>query len=152
MNPRRQLLSALFLGAMTLSLLGCGSDSPSSITGPDDTSPPQAPANVSSHFDEATGRDWLTWTPSASANVMGYEVHYSDSPSGIDVNLGSVEASEHEYVLPPVGEPTTQWYRLRAINSNGVPSAFTAPVEVVRTEWTGVQPTTSGPGSDRDPE
>ena len=142
MNPRRHLLSALFLGAMTLSLVGCGSESPSSITGPDDTSPPQAPANVSSHFDDATGRDWLTWDPSASANVTGYEVHYSDSPSGIDINLGSVEASEHEYVLPPVAEPTTQWYRLRAINNNGVPSAFTAPVEVQRAGWTGGHPTT----------
>lgn len=152
MNPRRQLLSALFLGAMTLSLLGCGSESPSSITGPDDTSPPQAPANVASRYDEATNRDWLTWDPSASANVVGYEVHYSDSPSGIDINLGSVEASENEYVLPPVAEPTTQWYRLRAIGSNGVPSAFTSPVEVQRAGWTGSQTPTTGSEPTHDSE
>src|SRR5690349_1959545 len=91
-NPRRQLLSALFLGAMTLSLVGCNSDS-SSINAPDDLSPPQSPANLHARFDVPTQRDWLVWDASGSANVSSYEVNFSDSPSGLGSVAGVVAAS-----------------------------------------------------------
>ena len=140
MNPRRQILSALFLGAMTLSLVGCNSDSTSSVIGPDDLSPPQAPSNVHSRYDVPTQRDWLGWNPSASANVASYEVHWSDSPSGIGRRLGTVDATDVDYPLPIVPENTQEYYRLRAVGTNGVPSAFTAPILVQRSGWNAAQP------------
>lgn len=147
MNPRRQLLSALILGAMTAFLVGCNSESPTAVI-PEDLSPPQTPGNLHARFDVPTGRDWLAWDPSASSTVTGYEVYYSDSPSGISVNLGEVDANSTEYALPLVPETTTQYYRLRAIGSNGVPSAFTSPIEVQRAGWDGGQsPDDPTPGS-----
>ena len=143
MNPRRQILSALFLGAMTLSLAGCGSDS-SSITTPNDTAPPQAPANLHARFDVPTKRDWLGWTPSSSPNVGSYEVRYSDSPSGNDYLLTTVDASTSDVPLPLVSDPTTQYYRVRAIGANGNPSGFTQKLQVDRAGWGG-DPTTSDP-------
>jgi hypothetical protein len=146
-KPRRQLLSALLLGAMTLFLVGCNSESPTSVI-PEDLSPPQAPANVHARFDVPTGRDWLAWDPSSSPNVSAYEVHYSDSPSGIDHTLGNVDSGSNEYALPLVAENTTQYYRLRAIGNNGVPSAFTPPIQVQRSGWDGGQdPNDPKPGT-----
>ena len=148
MNPRRQLLSALFLGAMTLSLAGCNSDS-SSITAPVDLSPPQSPSNVHSRFDVPTQRDWLVWDPSASVNVASYEVHYSTSPSGIDHVLGTVPASNSEIALPPATQGSVEYYRLRAIGANGVPSAYTSPTTVTRSGWDGgTSPTSGNPGTE----
>lgn len=138
MNPRRQLLSALFLGAMTLSLTGCGSDS-SSITTPNDTAPPQAPANLHARFDVPTKRDWLGWTPSASANVDGYEIRVGNSPGGNDDLLSTVDASTDEIALPLVTDPTTEYYRVRAIGKNGVPSGYTLKLQVDRAGWNGGQ-------------
>jgi hypothetical protein len=140
----------LFLGAMAISLAGCNSDGTTSITDPGDTSPPQSPANVHTRYDAPTQRDWLVWDPSASANVAGYEVHYSDSPSGIDHNLGSVDAFTNEYPMPLVPDNTTQYYRLRAIGDNGIVSAFTAPIEVLRASWDGGQAPSPDPGKSDD--
>ena len=140
MNPRRQILSALFLGAMTLSLVGCNSDTTSSVTGPDDLSPPQAPSNLNSRYDVPTQRDWLNWQPSASAGVASYEVHWSDTPGGVGNRLGIVSSSDTDFALPIVPENTLEYYRLRAVGTNGVPSAFTLPIEVQRSGWTEGQP------------
>lgn len=146
-NPRRQILSALFLGAMTFSLVGCNSDS-SSVTSPNDTAPPQAPANLHARFDVPTKRDWLGWTPSSSANVTTYEVRYSTSPSGNDYLLTTVDAATSELALPLVSGPTTEYYRVRAINASGNPSGFTQKLQVDRAGWSGTEtPGGPAPGS-----
>jgi hypothetical protein len=144
-NPRRQLLSALCFGALTISLVGCSSES-SSITSPVDTSPPQSPGNVHYRFDEPTHRDWLVWNPSASANVASYEVHYSNSPSGMGTVLGNVPTSNSAIALPLAPAGTVEYYRLRAIGTNGVASAFTAPIPVTRAAWDGSTPSPAGSG------
>ena len=150
MNPRRQLLSALFLGAMTFSLVGCNSGS-SSITSPNDTAPPQAPGNLHARFDAPTHRDWLAWDPSASTGVSSYEVQYSETPSGIGTVLGVVPSTNTEFAMPPATAGAVQYYRLRAINSNGVASAYSSKVPVTRTAWEGdSDPSGSLPGTGRD--
>lgn len=144
MKPRHQLLSALFLSAMTLALVGCNSGGSSSINSPVDLSPPQTPGNFHANHDVPTNRDWLAWNPSASASVAGYEVHYSDSPGGVGTVLTTVDASTDFFLLPIVTATTTEYYRLRAVGTNGVPSAFTSPIPVTRVAWEG-SPSTDDP-------
>ena len=141
MKPRHQLRSALFLGALTLALVGCNSGGSSSINSPTDLSPPQTPANFHASHDVPTQRDWLAWDPSASASVASYEVHYSSTPGGVSTILTTVDASTDALLLAIVSAPTTEYYRLRAVGTNGVPSAFTPPIPVTRAGWEGLQPT-----------
>jgi len=135
-KPLRHLCAALLFGAMTTAVVGCSSSStPPTI--PEDLSPPQAPTNLHSTLDEGTSRDWLAWDPSASANVAGYEVYSSSTPGGSGSLVGSVDANTDNYLLPIVGEATTEYYSVRAVGTNNVPSAFTATLTVDRSAWSG---------------
>ena len=135
MSPRRQILSALFLGAMTLCLSGCNSDSTSPDNNLDDLAPPQAPTNAHAQSDAATRRDWLAWDPSPSPNVTGYLVYYSDTPSGVGDLVVTVDVGSTVYLLPVVTESAVEYYRVRAIKASGTPSQFTPAVEVQRSVW-----------------
>lgn len=139
MIPRRHLASALLLGAMAASLVGCNSDS-TSPTSPIDNAPPQAPSNLRATREATIQRDWLHWDASASAGVASYEIHASSTPTGIGGPVATVDASSTDYLLDVIGEATTEYYRVRAIGANRVPSAFSAPVTVNRTPWTGPPP------------
>lgn len=148
--PRRKLLSTLLLGVMTVSLIGCNSDS-TSPTSPIDDAPPQAPSNLRSSRDAAIQRDWLEWDASASAGVASYVVHVSSTPSGNGAPVATVDASNTNYLLALVGEATTEYYRVRAIGANHVPSAFSAPVTINRAPWTGLAPPAGSDPSTVDP-
>jgi hypothetical protein len=140
---RRHLFAALLLGAMATSLVSCNSGSTSSATSPIDLSPPQAPTNLHGVKDAAISRDWLVWTPSASASVAGYEVYSAPSSSASGTFVATLDASASDYLLPITGTSGTEFYRVRAIGSNNVPSAFTATLPVDRTAWEGTPPSKS---------
>jgi len=133
---RRNLFAALLLGAIATSLVGCNSGD-SSVTSPVDLSPPQAPTNLHSTTDANISRDWLVWDLSASANVSGYEVYSASSVGGTGQLIATVDASTSDYLLPITGAGPTEFYRLRAVGTNHVPSAFTSTLGVVRTGWSG---------------
>jgi len=137
---RRHLLAVLVVGAIAAPLLGCSSNS-ESPTSPTDLSPPQAPTNLHATVDEATSREWLVWDPSASASVASYEIYGSDTPGVPGTYVGSVDASSPDFLLPIVAESTTEYYRVRAVGTNTVPSAFTSSVQVDRGGFDGPQPT-----------
>ena len=141
---RRNLLFALLVGSLAVTLAGCGNNS-ESITSPVDLSPPQAPTNLHSMNDAATSRDWLVWTPSASVNVASYEVYSSENPSGMNNHVATLDGSSSNFVLPIVDSNTTEYYRVRAIGTNNVPSAFSGVIQVDRGAFDGLQPST-GPG------
>jgi hypothetical protein len=143
-KSHRRLLVALVASALAISLVGCNSGG-TSATSPIDLSPPQAPTNLHSTTDENISRDWLVWDLSASANVAGYEIYSTSSTGGSARLVGSVDATASEYILPIIGSETTEYYRVRAIGTNDVPSAFTATLGVDRSSWDG-NPTTSIPG------
>ena len=134
--PRRHLFVALLVGAIATSLVGCNSGG-TSISIPTDLSPPQAPTNLHSTTDASISRDWLVWDPSASANVSSYQIYSSPSVGGTSTLVGTVDASGSDYLLPIVGESTTEYYRVRAVGTNSIPSAFTSTVGVDRTGWEG---------------
>ncbi len=142
---RRHLFAALLLGAMATSLVSCNSGSTSSATSPIDLSPPQAPTNLHGINDPAINRDWLAWTPSASASVAAYEVYSSPSSSASGTLLTTLDPSTTDYLLPITGVDGTEFYRVRAVGTNNVPSAFTATLSLDRTAWEGTHPN-SDPG------
>jgi hypothetical protein len=139
----RRLFAALFVSAMAISLVGCNSGG-TSATSPIDLSPPQAPTNLHATTDANISRDWLVWDLSASANVSGYQVYSTSSTGGSSTLVATVDASTSDFILPIVGQSTTEYYRVRAMGSNSIPSAFTSTLGVQRTSWDG-NPTSGAP-------
>ena len=136
MKSARHLSIALLLGAIATSLVGCNSGG-SSVTSPIDQSPPQAPTNLRSTSDPSINRDWLEWDASASANVSSYEVYKSSTSGGTGSLVTSVDAGTTDIILPIVSADGTEYYRVRAIGTNSVPSAFTSSLGVDRSGWSG---------------
>ena len=131
--------------ALTLAAMLSGCSKKSSPTGLDslDQAPPATPTQITAEMDASTGNAVLEWTPSSSANVAGYEVYqYSPSPDreSAYVLVGETDAAITRYALPWTYEPTTLYYRLRAVSSTGVKS-----------EWSALTAVTVGPplGGDR---
>jgi hypothetical protein len=147
---RRHVITTLLIGALAASLAGCGKDA-TSPTSPMDMSPPAAPGNLQASTDPATGSDWLDWDPSASVNVAHYEVYVSDSPGGAETLVAAVNASASDYLLPPTTETVTEYYRVRAVGTNDVPSAFSSTVSVDRDGWPGQQPPAGRDKNTEDP-
>ena len=146
---RRHLIAALMLGALSISLTGCNLGSTTSPTSPIDLSPPQSPTNLRSVTDDAINRDWLMWDASASASVSSYEVYSSPTSSASGTLIARVGASATDFLLPLTNISSTEYYRVRAVGSNNVPSAFSTYVGVDRSAFDGV-PTTGGDGKGAD--
>lgn len=142
---RRHLIAALMLGALSVSLTGCSSESTTSPTSPIDLSPPQAPTNLHAVTDNAIHRDWLMWDASGSASVSGYEIYSSPTSSNSGTLIAVVDASNTDYLLPLTSLSSTEFYRVRAVGSNNVPSAFTSAIGVDRTAFDGT-PSVPGQG------
>src|SRR5215510_12443701 len=140
----RLLIAALFVSATVVSLTGCNSGGTES-TSPVDLSPPQAPTNFHSTTDASINRDWLVWDLSASANVAGYEIYSTSSVGGSSTLVATVDATTTDFILPIVNSETMEYYRVRAIGTNNVPSAFTSTLGIDRTGWEG-SPTSGVPG------
>ncbi|HXJ69553.1 MAG TPA: hypothetical protein VNM39_11650 [Verrucomicrobiae bacterium] len=148
MKSHRRLFAALAVSALAIWLVGCNSGA-TSATSPVDLSPPQAPTNLHSSTDSNINRDWLVWDLSASANVAGYQIYSTSSTGGSPTLVASVDASTSDYILPLVGTETTEYYRVRAVGTNNVPSAFTSTVGVDRVGWDGQPvPGDGGKGTD----
>ena len=147
----RHLFAALFLGALATSLVSCNSGSTSSATSPIDLSPPQAPTNLHVSNDASINRDWLIWDASASASVSSYQVYSAPTVSGTGSLVATVDASTTDFLLPISSTDGTEFYRVRAVGTNSVPSAFTTTLTVDRTAWDGPQtPGGSGKGTQGD--
>jgi hypothetical protein len=147
-KSHRRLFAALAVSALAIWLVGCNSGA-TSATSPVDLSPPQAPTNLHSSTDSNINRDWLVWDLSASANVAGYQIYSTSSTGGSPTLVASVDASTSDYILPLVGTETTEYYRVRAVGTNNVPSAFTSTVGVDRVGWDGQPvPGDGGKGTD----
>jgi fibronectin type 3 domain-containing protein len=137
----RRALVAVLVSTLALTLASCGKDS-KSITSPVvDLSPPQAPSNLQAVSDAAAQRDYLTWDLSASASVT---VYMQGTTSNNQVLVASVDANTAEFILPLCTNASTEMFRVRAIGTNAVPSAFSNTVAINRTLWD--VPVTTGGG------
>ena len=139
---RRHLVAALTFAAIATSLVGCSKKSTSSLA-PIDLSPPATPTNIHAFTDASISRDWVMWDASASANVSAYEIYAGVSAPGELV--ATVDANTTSLMLPLNGAPLTEYYRVRAVSNNNVPSAFTSMLTFDRSVWDGgVGPNTGG--------
>jgi len=136
-KSHRRLIVALAVSALAISLVGCNSGG-TSATSPLDLSPPQAPTNLHATKDANISRDWLVWDLSASANVSSYQIYSTSSLGGSASLVATVDASTSDFILPIVGTETTEYYRVRAMGTNNVPSAFTSTLGVDRSGWDGL--------------
>jgi hypothetical protein len=136
-KSHRRLIVALVVSALAISLVGCNSGG-TSATSPLDLSPPQAPTNLHATTDASISRDWLVWDLSASANVSGYQIYSTSSVGGSAALVATVDATTSDFILPLVGTETTEYYRVRAMGTNNVPSAFTSTLGVDRSGWDGL--------------
>src|SRR5262249_134417 len=130
----RHLFVPLLVGAVAPCVVR-GSKEGTSATSPIDLSPPQAPTNFHSTTDATISRDWLVWDQSASANVSGYQIYSAPSPTGSGTLIATVDAGSTDYLLPIVNDSSTEFYRVRAMGTNNVPSAFTSTLGVERSGW-----------------
>ena len=139
MKYTRFVMVALLWSAATVTMTGCGSSNVTSSTNPVDSAPPAAPTAVSMTTEVATSRDYLNWNPSASSNVVSYEVfRFADAASTTGgVLLGSVPSNQDYILLPLVGVGVTEFYRVRAVNSNDVPSSYSTNCSADRTAYEG---------------
>ena len=149
MKSHRHLIAALVVSALAISLVGCNSGA-TSATSPSDLSPPQAPTDLHSTTDSNINRDWLVWNLSASANVGAYQIYSTSSTGGSATLVATVDATTTDFILPIVNTQIMEYYRVRAVGTNSVPSAFTSTLGVDRSAWDG-NPTTSKPGKGTEP-
>ncbi len=140
MKSTRTALATLLLCASAFAVVGCGSTA-NSVVSPDlDNAPPASPTGVQVTHDAAINIDDLVWSPSASANVGAYEIHrYGSTPSGNaagdDVIL--VGADQTSLRLPLVNSDRTEFYRVRAISSSDVASAYSGSAQADRLRFQG---------------
>ncbi len=139
MKYTRFLLTALLLCATAMTMTSCGG---SNVASPDDaveSAPPAAPGSVSMSTEAATGRDYLNWEPSASADVVGYQIFRfsTDSATTDGVLVGAVASDQVSAALPLVNSIVTEYYRVRARNSNDLVSSYSNNFTASRTAWDG---------------
>jgi len=79
------------------------------------------------------GRVALRWSSNVEPDVQSYEIWRSekdDTDFGPETRIGTVEAAKTEYVDTAVGCGETVRYRLRAIDTDGLESFSSEPLEV----------------------
>ena len=131
----RRAAVAIALFASLVALAGCGSnsDTPTSVNTPTDSSAPAAPIVTGVVYDGSLDTDVLNWSPSASPDVVGYEVYmYSPDPTRDNsyVQLGRTIGTTG-LALPPANGGT-QYFRVKALSSSGTASTPSATLEVRR--------------------
>lgn len=140
MKSNRSALIALILGASVFALTGCGSTTSSVVSPSLDNAPPASPTAVQVVHDAAINTDDLVWAPSASAGVGSYEIHrYSSAPSGNAAGdeVIVVDAGTTSLRLPLVNSDRTEYYRVRAISSTDLVSAYSASAQADRFGYQG---------------
>jgi fibronectin type 3 domain-containing protein len=113
-------------------LSGCGSTAaPTDPVVGLDTTPPPAPTHLTYSHD-AQGNAVLVWDASAAPDVASYDVYvYSPSPDRDSAYLLVSTDANNNYVLPTVSTTTETTYRVRAVDTSGNKSAFSASADII---------------------
>lgn len=123
-------LSLVGLAAIA-ALSGCGSNSSlTGLTQPLDTTPPPAPVNVVLSADPA-GNPILVWDASAAPDVASYQVEVYSGSTGGFVPALDPNAADTSLPLPEVAMSTEESYRVRAVDTSGNWSAFSATATIL---------------------
>jgi chitinase len=124
-------LSLVGLAAIA-ALSGCGSKS--NLTGltepPLDTTPPPAPANLTLSADLA-GNPILVWDASAALDVASYQVEVYSGSVGDFVAVMDPNVTDTSFPIPEVATSTEESYRVRAVDTSGNTSPFSATTTIM---------------------
>lgn len=134
MKLSRSILLPLAGLATVAMLFGCGNSTNLTDLIPLDTTPPPAPTGLA-FAQDASGQVVLSWTPSAAPDVVSYEVHvYSVLPDGSQgfVPAHDLNIADNSYVLPVFFDTPSGIFRVRAADTSGNLSAFSATAEYSR--------------------
>ena len=140
MKSLRHIVPTLAALVLALVLSGCGKDSTPTSANPVDETPPAAPTQVGLSMDPGTGRPYLDWAPSTSPSVIGYEVYnYAPHPDRDNAYTlaGETDGSTTIYPLPSVSEPTSLYYRVKAVAANGTRSGWSTIALIHLRPWGG---------------
>ena len=133
MKAFRLILVSLVALAAAVGLSGCGDSArPTSAVPVLDSTPPDTPTGLGVVPDGNSGRDGFGWSASAASDVASYEVYvYSPDPSRDNsyALAGTVPASQTSMMGPTVNTDTSVWFRVRAVDSSGNRSGFSAPAQ-----------------------
>jgi hypothetical protein len=130
-----RLICLPLAGVATMAMLtGCGNSAAPTDPGQGlDTTPPPAPVHLYYSHDPQ-GRPVLAWDASTAPDVASYDVYiYSPSPDRDNAYLLISTDADNNYVLPTVSTTTSNTYRVRAVDTSGNKSAYSAAVGIITT-------------------
>jgi len=116
--------------AVIAALSGCGSNNPVAVDPGNqqfDTTPPPAPANVQLSSDNA-GNPILVWDASSAPDVSAYQVEVFSAHTGGFVPVNDPNSTDTSF---PIQTSGTETYRVRAVDTSGNWSAFSASATVL---------------------
>jgi len=116
--------------AVIAALSGCGSNNPLAVDPGNqqfDTTPPPAPANLQLSTD-VTGNPVLVWDASAAPDVSAYQVEVYSAHDGGFVPVSDPNSTDTSF---PIQTSGTEIYRVRAVDTSGNWSAFSANATVL---------------------
>jgi hypothetical protein len=132
----KSLPTSLVLLVTLAMLAGCGTNS-GQPAGPElDTTAPSSPATVVAAVDHGTGDVTISWAPSSSPDLAGYEVE-SATGSGAYAPAAELPSTATEWTLPPVEGRAREWYRVRAVDTSANAGPWSRAIEVVRGQYNG---------------
>ncbi|MGH7730625.1 MAG: hypothetical protein ACRENJ_05165 [Candidatus Eiseniibacteriota bacterium] len=123
-------LSTAGLAAIAV-LSGCGDSgnlvAPSQL----DTTPPPAPQNLTVS-DNASGYPVLNWTDSPATDLASYQVYvYAPVAGGGNDFVAAGSVVDNSFLLPIVSTTVQASYRVRAVDTSGNGSAFSATASIL---------------------
>jgi len=129
----RHLIPALAALTLAMLLVGCSKKSTPTSVLPIDETPPAAPTQVVPLADGDGTGVMIQWSPSTSPALHGYQIDtFRPEPLRETswVLLAELDPDVTQYHLPAVTQPTTEYYRVRAVSTTGKYSAW-SPVIMV---------------------
>jgi hypothetical protein len=71
----------------------------------------------------------LSWDPNPEADIAKYEIRRGTSPQSIKKKVKEIPGSTSNYIDPKLKDGRTYFYKIRAIDRDGLKSAFSESVE-----------------------
>ncbi|MBN2171297.1 MAG: hypothetical protein JW819_08260 [Candidatus Krumholzibacteriota bacterium] len=124
---RRTLMLLAFAAALALMLSGCSDSSNPASSANQDQTPPAAPTGLTIHVKDADIT--VAWAANSEADLDEYEV-YRTVNTEAETLLGNCTLSRLQDEAPDF-MLCHLTYRVRAVDTSGNASAFSAPVEIV---------------------
>ncbi|MFQ6106193.1 MAG: choice-of-anchor V domain-containing protein [Thermoplasmata archaeon] len=92
-----------------------------------DTTPPAAPTGLSVTAADEAGTLDIQWTANTEDDLAGYDLYRSDSEDGTYTKVNAALITGATFTDTGLEDSTTYWYKLKAVDDEGLESAFSSP-------------------------